>query len=201
MRPPQGLRVNSWRSQDEIKGVAWLLTEAPETGCDLPGASTVQETDGRVPQAGHLERGSAAVDQARILPEGHILDPVQPIRDPPMPALEGQKRGRCADVRPQTGDAVLHLPLAQAMFLPGAFQPEDLCQAWPLNVARQVGRGNQLADLLLTSVATFDGAHVASIKQRQRWLGIGHRIEQPVEITLSERLVTLDQPQIVAASI
>ena len=57
----------------------------------------------------------------------------------------------------------------------------DLRQPRPVEVAGQVGAGDQVAHLVLPPVAALDDVRLAPVEQRQRWRRARRRVEQPTD--------------------
>src|ERR687886_456116 len=138
-----------------------------QAGADVANARAVQQTDGRVAQQGHDRRSLAAMDQALVLAQAHILDAVQAILNAPMPTLERQELLRWSRLRPQAGDPVVQRLLGHAVLAPGAPQADDLGQPRPVDIAVEVGRGDQMAHVIPPPMSAVDCARLTLVAQGQ----------------------------------
>ena len=129
-----GLQTDQPESFFDVAG------EMPQLAGDIRGPSQAQQSDDQVAQGGHHLSRSALADSAAVLVEGHVADPVQPVFDAPVPAVELQKlRGR-RDVGRHARDAVGDLAtlLRPVQVADDPFDAEDLPDVWEIDVAVQI---------------------------------------------------------------
>ncbi len=77
--------------------------------------------------------------------------------DGPVPAAERQQAGGCPHGERQAGDAIVDGPLFLPPLAPGAFEAEDLCHARPVEVADEVGRGDEVAAVVGAAMPPLQG--------------------------------------------
>src|SRR5919199_537727 len=138
-----------------------------QAGADVADARAVQHTDGCVAQQGHDRRPLALMDQALVLAQAHILDPMQPVLDDPMPALEGEEPFWRPRLGREAGDAVVQGLLGCTVLAPGVPQADDLGQPRPVDIAVEVGRGDQMAHVIPPPMSAVDCARLTLVAQGQ----------------------------------
>ena len=87
-----------------------------------------------------------------------------------MCALEGQEAARRPRQGSEAGDAIVPFLLGHALLGPPTVQTEDLGlgHTGPVEVVGQVGRSDEMANIVPASVAPIDSAHVTVVQQGQR---------------------------------
>ena len=98
--------------------------------------------------------------------------------DPPVAALEGEQARGVGRVGRQAGDAVGQLAVQDTAFPPGALQSEDLGQPGPVEVAGQVGGGDEVPPVVGPPVPFLQRAGLATVEQRRRRGQVGRRVEE-----------------------
>lgn len=130
--------------EEQGDGLLRMLTLVAEAGGDGMVAGTMEQTEGDGAQHAEDAGALAFVDEAGILPQGHILGPMLPVLDQPMLALEGQEPPGGSDLWWQAGDAVAHLLVPLLLLPPGPLDAEDLGHPGPIGQGQRIGRGPQL---------------------------------------------------------
>src|SRR3989304_6037981 len=102
------------------------------------------------------------MDEASVLAERDVLDVVEAVFDLPVTALQCQQALVTSDVRRQTGNAIVDLPLGRISLLPSPFVTEHLGQARPVAVANEISRGNEPAGVAVAPVTIVDGLGIAA---------------------------------------
>src|SRR5215212_1850598 len=103
----------------------------------------MQQAERRIAQQGHDRRPLPSVDEAGIFTEIDVFVAMQPILNAPVAAPQRQQPRWISRLRGQAGDPVAKRPLGCAMLAPGVLQAEDLSGPWPVQVASQIGGGDQ----------------------------------------------------------
>ena len=81
---------------------------------------------------------------------------------------------------------------------PGPFPAKDLGVVRPVEIANQIGRGDQMAGVGGASVTKIDRRGLAPIGQGNRGI---RRLEEEADVSEEGGLIRLDQDQIVAAGL
>lgn len=133
----------SRRAQEEGDGLVRVLAVTTEPGSGLGIARSAQQTDGGITQHGTDGRPCTDVYQTRVFSQVHILAAMPAILSVPVAAFERQQVLGRPDLGREAGDAVAHLLMPCAGLPPEASELEDLRMPWQIQLAHQIGGGDQ----------------------------------------------------------
>jgi len=149
---------------------------------DGAAAALVEQVEGGVAQQAHHGGSGPGVDRAAVRAEGDVLDAVQSVLDLPLASLEGEQAGGVGVGGREAGDAVVPMAVPAPAFPPGSFQAEDLSEPRSVEVAGQVGGGDQVSPVVGPTVAPFRRRGRTAVEQRQPRGQVGGRVEEQGQV-------------------